>query len=117
MLWLDDLRPAPEGWVWCKSVAEALRAFQGGPTVSWASLDHDLGDFAHLGGDGTALVDWMAETDTWPTNGLRVHSANPVGKQTMLRTVDAYSPFEVGYSTSRGQAPPGGWPVTPPVPG
>lgn len=26
-LWIDDIRPAPEGYVWCKSFEEVLKEF------------------------------------------------------------------------------------------
>ncbi|MGH3430932.1 MAG: cyclic-phosphate processing receiver domain-containing protein [Mycobacteriales bacterium] len=42
---------------------------------TYASLDHDLGDYAEDGGDGYRLVLWMVEPDRWPGNGIRVHSA------------------------------------------
>ena len=70
-LWLDDVRPAPEGWVWKKSAKEALDAFRFSRDVSvgvemWAkfssyviteaSLDHDLG------GAPSKLYNWLAPT-------------------------------------------------------
>ena len=27
-IWLDDIRPAPEGYVWCKSVNSAKRTIE-----------------------------------------------------------------------------------------
>lgn len=111
LLWLDDLRPAPPGWVWARSVNEAIRVI-GNPTiaVSHVSLDHDLGDYENDGGDGPRFTDWMAGNNQWPTLGLRVHSSNPMGAETMLRTTDRYSPFPVGYTRTRGRAPDQGWP-------
>ena len=41
-LWLDDVRPAPDGWTWCRSTADAKALMQAGP-VEEMSLDHDLG--------------------------------------------------------------------------
>lgn len=41
-LWLDDVRPAPEGWVWCKTTREAREVLMSRFVVE-ASLDHDLG--------------------------------------------------------------------------
>ena len=41
-LWLDDVRPAPLGWTWCKTVAAAQALLMTG-SVEEASLDHDLG--------------------------------------------------------------------------
>lgn len=48
-LWLDDVRPAPPGWTHVRSVNEALALLATG-TVTAASLDHDLGEFAADGG-------------------------------------------------------------------
>lgn len=101
-LWLDDLRPAPDGWVHAHSVAEAIVVMSRHDTVVVeASLDHDLGDFAHDGGDGYRFVDWMAEHDTWPTETLTVHSGNPVGVDRMLGTVDTYGPYPPSHGRRR----------------
>jgi len=112
-LWLDDLRPAPTGWLWVKSVAEAIAALATG-TVEHASLDHDLGhgceggclddsgDVVRLlcGADcqcechrtGYDLVKWMAEWNVWPTRSIRVHSTNPSGAANMRATIARYAP-------------------------
>lgn len=101
---MDDLRPAPEGYVWCKSVNEAndviicaenKRRFVclDGKVVSlprpWhielLDLDHDLGDYAADGGDGIRLLDWLEETGRdYP---IRIHSANAVGVANMRRII------------------------------
>lgn len=111
MLWLDDNRPAPEGWVWCRSVNEAI-AVASRDAVTHMSLDHDLGVYATDGGDGAMFTDWLADPahDAWPATGIRVHSRNGVGVRTMLATIDRYSDFDLGYSDARGAPPPGGWP-------
>lgn len=100
-LWLDDIRPAPDGWIHVKSVNDAIN-WMSENEFDLASLDHDLGDYSDQGGDATKLTDWMAENNVWPTKGIQVHSANPVGVQTMLRTIDNYSPYPVGYGSRRG---------------
>jgi hypothetical protein len=51
-LWLDDLRPVPEGWTWVKTVGEAISLMESGD-VTEASLDHDLGEGI---GEGHRLV-------------------------------------------------------------
>lgn len=108
-LWLDDVRPAPEGWVAVSSVDDAIEQMRAGQ-VTDASLDHDLGDYAHLGGDGYRLVMWMAEHDTWPSHSIAVHSANPVGRDRMLSTIDTYGPYPPAYGMERrianGRSPP-----------
>lgn len=99
-LWVDDVRPAPEGYIWCKSVDEAreaiiLREKLNG--IEWGygdgitteilapfeliDIDHDAGDFARYGGDYIRLLDWLEETErNYP---IHIHSMNPVGVQNM----------------------------------
>jgi hypothetical protein len=57
-IWLDDLRPAPEGYTWCHSVNEAKRTIlYANEPVGLIDCDHDLGDYAFDGGDGIKLLD------------------------------------------------------------
>lgn len=45
-IWLDDLRPAPEGYIWCRSVNEAKKLIisLGSDTkIAVIDCDHDLG--------------------------------------------------------------------------
>lgn len=101
LMWLDDIRPAPQGWRHVRNVDQAIRCLQTGD-VEVASLDHDLGDEAAHGGDGHCLTNWMAESGCWPTRGIRIHSANPVGRDAMLATIDRYGPYPLGWGNSRG---------------
>lgn len=102
-LWLDDVRTPPPGWHWVRSVNQAIVALTtAGTKVTHMSLDHDLGSFEPDGGDGIKLTYWMAEHDIWPTAGIRVHSANPVGVQNMLSTIDTYGPFPLTGGDKRG---------------
>ena len=57
-IWLDDIRPVPEGYVWCKSVNEAITVIEDNKNnIGVIDLDHDLGDFAKDGGDAICLMD------------------------------------------------------------
>ena len=89
-LWIDDVRPAPEGYVWCKSVNEARKFIE---ECNWYNkyvtevpielidIDHDAGDFACDGGDYIRLLDWLEETGrNYP---IRIHSMNVVGVANM----------------------------------
>ena len=91
-LWIDDVRPAPEGYVWCKSVNDAKRMIK--IYSSWIDfdnnvvdcielidIDHDAGDYAQYGGDYIKLLDWLEETGrNYP---IRIHSMNVVGVANM----------------------------------
>ena len=89
-LWLDDVRPAPDGYVWCKSVEEAKAVIcvlelhatvheNNRPTL--IDIDHDAGEYANDGGDYIKHLDRLEETNrNYP---IRIHSMNPVGRENM----------------------------------
>ena len=109
-LWIDDVRPAPDGYVWCKSVhtarnwilgvedkirtcnfklrrliylgeADILKEEIKDNTIELIDIDHDAGDFACDGGDYIRLLDWLEETGrNYP---IRIHSMNLVGAANM----------------------------------
>lgn len=93
-LWIDELRPAPKGYVWCKSVQEAkdtILLFELYATVNedykveLIDLDYDAGDYADEGGDYIRLLDWLEETKrNYP---IHIHSMNPVGVENMRRII------------------------------
>ncbi len=96
-IWLDDLRPAPSGYFWCKSVNQAIKEIEihelmvkksGHPeyyNVELIDCDHDLGDFAVDGGDGIKLLDWLEATGrNYP---IRIHTMNPVGRENMQTVI------------------------------
>lgn len=85
-LWLDDVRPAPEGYKWLRSVEEA-KVLIGvtekihHKTIELIDIDHDAGEYAADGGDYIKLLDWLEETGrNYP---IRIHSMNPVGVANM----------------------------------
>lgn len=109
-LWLDDMRPAPIGWLHATTVQEAKDFLLTGE-VSHASLDHDLGackdclkgrtpdqwlaetNFTEMPhcrhvGTGYDLVCWMEEMKVWPLHKPTVHSANPAGRVKMQAAID-----------------------------
>ena len=48
-IWLDDIRPAPEGYVWCKSVNIAKRTIESAEEpIVLIDCDHDLGLFKYF---------------------------------------------------------------------
>ena len=90
-LWIDDVRPAPEGYVWCHSVWRAIKEitireneikeFGDVEPITLIDLDHDAGDYWQYGGDYIKLLDWLEETGrNYP---IRIHSMNPVGRENM----------------------------------
>ena len=121
-LWLDDLRPAPEGWVWCKTVDAAQ--FLMLHNVVEMSLDHDLGacsdcsegltpeqwlekynyrsmpHCSHVG-TGVTFLNWVEAEKKWPFKKPTVHSANPVGTKNMRQIIDKYYDEYDQYNPTR----------------
>ena len=104
-LWIDDIRPAPDDCLWCKSVNEAIEMIEFverifGKYYIWhpradeekricielIDIDHDAGDYANDGGDYIKLLDWLEETNrNYP---IRIHSMNPVGVANMRAIIE-----------------------------
>jgi len=79
-LWLDDVRPAPRGWTWSKTVEDAVSKLGAGE-VTEVSLDYDL-DETDGHRKGTEVMQWlsMAIVDgRIPLPIIHFHSANPLG--------------------------------------
>ena len=92
-VWLDDVRPAPGGWVHVTTVAAAIELLESGE-VEEMSLDHDLGDFDDRGAekDGYSVLAWIEEQVA--LNGfvppvLSAHSANLPARARMLRAIES----------------------------
>ena len=89
-IWVDDVRPAPEGYVWLKSVNE-VKKYLADPhilcnyEIKLIDLDYDAGDYAKDGGDYVRILDYL---EIVGYNGdLRIHSMNPVGVQNMRNII------------------------------
>jgi hypothetical protein len=84
-LWVDDVKPAPEGYIWAQSVLMAKAIIEvreeDNVKIELIDIDHDAGDYANDGGDYIKLLDWLEETGrNYP---IRIHSMNPVGRENM----------------------------------
>ena len=91
-IWVDDIRPAPNGYKWAKSVHEAqihicqMTRPDGTHNIEVLDLDHDAGDYAWQGGDYIALLDWM-EAKGINDIPIHLHTMNPVGRENMRRII------------------------------
>ena len=97
-LWIDDCRPAPEGYFWITNVNEAKKRIKHWETlyhynpiynsfllIELIDIDHDAGCYVDEGGDYIKLLDWLEETGrNYP---IRIHSMNPVGIENMRRII------------------------------
>ena len=101
-LWIDDIRPAPEGYIWVKSVNEAKSLISENIPYIISDIteecvintDHDAGEFANDGGDYIELFDWLERVDINDVQVLgdrfkyHIHSQNPVGVENMRRIIE-----------------------------
>ena len=88
-LWIDDVRPAPDGYIWALSVISAkndiLRYERMDEPLELIDIDHDAGEYFQYGGDYIKLLDWLEETDRNYT--IHMHSASVVGIANMRRII------------------------------
>ena len=99
-LWHDDVRPAPEDWIWVRNNNQARALLECLP-ITTISLDHDLGAEVHVTPDmdihdltvlkgmsednGMKLVEWMIEKDLVPRTVI-IHSWNIPAAKRMYQT-------------------------------
>lgn len=91
-IWIDDIRPAPNGWVWAKNSADAIKLIYTAKNIEEISFDHDLG------GDDTAyrvatLIEELAYKKKINKLTWHIHSANPIGVRnirTAMENADKY---------------------------
>ncbi len=96
-IWVDDIRPAPEGYVLFTTVNEALRfIIQNCNNIELIDLDHDAGDlscYTYGGGDFINILNELERLSK--VKGMdfshikfKFHSANPVGVVNMRRIIE-----------------------------
>lgn len=83
-LWLDDCRPAPEGWTQHFHVDDMIDDIRWlmshGETIKIISLDNDLGDREK---EGYKVLDWLESLQKPIDFSIHIHSANPVARERM----------------------------------
>lgn len=88
-LWIDDVKPAPEGYVWCKSVYMAKSviiwySYRENEIIELIDIDHDAGDYACCGGHYIEILKWLEKTGrNYP---IHIHSDNEFNK-VMMRAI------------------------------
>ena len=99
-IWIDDCRPAPEGYKWVKTVNEAkIWCCQHIDPhkilhIEEFNLDHDAGDYIEL-------LNWLETKQNcynWIINStFKIHSMNPVGVQNMRTIIQHNGWKEIRY--------------------
>ena len=77
-LWIDGIRPAPDGFIWCKSVNQAKAAITA--YEHQYSCYNILIDLDNNAADYCKILDWLKEKNIVDTGYFfKIHSKNPVG--------------------------------------
>lgn len=101
-IWVDDVRPAPEGYQQCKSVASAKcfirwceKVMKEDEELGFSSsyykielidIDHDAGEYVKLGGNYIKLLEWLEETGrSYP---IHIHSDNQINLLWMREIIE-----------------------------
>jgi hypothetical protein len=94
-IWLDDARPAPEGWTWVQTPYAACWYMEQG-NVEEISLDHDLG--LHLrdgtemtGNDVLVAIERAAHEGVWSyvPKKISAHTANSGARKKMEQGIES----------------------------
>jgi len=89
-IFLDDIRPAPGGWILTRTVDETIR-YLSSSKVTHLSLDHDIGSFVETGND---VLIWLEEQAYLGNFGviprvIQIHTANPAAVKRMEQAVES----------------------------
>lgn len=95
-LWIDDIRPAPEGYTHIRTANCAMKYISMHPNdIEIVSLDHDAGDFGGVanGGDYIEILKELERLThirgmDFSNIKFRLHSANPVGVANMRAIIE-----------------------------
>lgn len=88
-IWIDDIREAPEGFKWFKSVNDFIdwcHERNDFSDVTLIDTDHDAGDYQSQGGDYIRCFDYL-EFCGCKNVTIHIHSANPVGANNIRRII------------------------------
>lgn len=104
-LYVDDIRPAPEGWLHSRTVTSAIKLLaQFGLQIDEISIDHDISYSVEVAGtqrpfpspeNFTAVALFISrlylQSEQKPK--VLIHSANPVGAEEIRRILIDFDPI------------------------
>ena len=93
-LYVDDVRPTPQGYIGVLTTNGACKIlYECANMVEELDLDHDAGDCAKMGGDYIEILKEMERLTRikgydFSHIKIRLHSANPVGVANMRAIIE-----------------------------
>ena len=96
-IWVDDVRPSPDGYEWIKTTDDTIDRIKHlgrcGVEIELLDLDHDAGEFVNCGGDYIKILDYLERVMI--SIPIRLHTMNPVGRENMRRIIQRNNWTEV----------------------
>lgn len=83
-IYLDDMRPAPEGWIRVETASEAIGLLNTGK-ITHISLDHDLGEDPGVGNgyDVICFIERQVMLGLMEPPEISIHTANNTARPRM----------------------------------
>lgn len=100
LLYLDDVRPIPKGYMGVRSYTEFVSFINHNGLPQLISFDHDLGQEKTGYDCAKWLVDYCLETN-YPLPIVIVHSQNPVGKENIQKLLSNFYRHQQSDDLSR----------------
>jgi hypothetical protein len=87
-IWLDDVRPEPDGWLLAATSSECIELLkQTNGCVNILSLDHDLGGIDK----GHNVAKFLVEGTIEFPKEIYLHTSNPTGRLDMFYLLKNYA--------------------------
>jgi len=90
-IWIDDIRPAPDNWIWAQNYDEAIDLIARTKEIDEISFDHDLGYDSPTGYTIICQIEECIAMGFWDGKipKFHIHSDNPVGRANIQRAIDS----------------------------
>lgn len=87
-IWIDDIRPAPDGFKWIKTVNDFIdyACENGVDDVVLFDTDHDAGEFLFEGGNYVVCFQYLERCGVRDVL-IHIHSSNPVGANSIRKII------------------------------
>jgi hypothetical protein len=92
-IWLDDMRPMPDGYDMAVSDEFLLEALIRRGKVAHISFDHDLGEGKGTGYGVACFIEKLAQSGAVNPITWDVHSDNPVGRKNIQNAMKSAERF------------------------
>lgn len=93
-VWLDDIKPAPDGWIRVKTAAEAISLLEN-YEVDEISLDNDLGENQPEGYFVAEYIEERVLNNNLTPPKIHIHTAKPINRKRMEQIIKNIKRMEI----------------------